>query len=346
MPAVYVMRPARLDDFDALMELAELSGPGFTSLPVDEAILMARLEQSERSFHGRQKNLQYGKYLMMMEHVPDGCVAGCSAVKAGTGIDQPFFNYRIITLAQASHAAGNLRFDMDALVLTNEYVGYTEVGTLFLKPEHRGGGAGRLAAQARYLLMAAAPERFSDKVLAELRGVVNDEGVSPFWECLGRHFFRMDFAEADRLSATTDNQFIMDLMPRYPIYVDLLPPEAREVIGRCHAEGVGAYKLLQWEGFEFDRTVDIFDGGPLVAVQRRHIRTIRESRIVKVEAGDVEEEAGAQYGLVSTNRLPDFRVCTGKFSARGTDRIIAAPDCLEALRLKPGSPARVWIRGL
>lgn len=344
MTASYVMRPSRLDDLGALMELAELSGPGFTSLPVDEPILSERLDKSERAFHGRQKNLQYGKYLMMMEHAPTGKVVGCSAVKAGTGIDQPFFNYRIITLAQASHAAGNLRFDMDALVLTNEYVGFTEVGTLFLKPDHRGGGAGRLAAQARYLLMAAAPERFSDKVLAELRGVVDDEGTSPFWECLGRHFFRMDFAEADRLSATTDNQFIMDLMPRYPIYVDLLPPEAREVIGRCHSDGVGAYKLLQWEGFEFDRTVDIFDGGPLVAAQRRHIRTIQESRMVTVEAGEVEDDPDARQGLLSSNRLPDFRVTLGRFVRKGEAGLVAAPDVLDALHLKPGMPARVWVR--
>ena len=344
MTTQYVMRPSRLDDLQSLMELAELSGPGFTSLPVDEPILAERLEKSERAFHGRQKNLQYGKYLMMMEHVPTGKVVGCSAVKAGTGIDQPFFNYRIITLAQASHAAGNLRFDMDALVLTNEYVGYTEVGTLFLKPDHRGGGAGRLAAQSRYLLMAAAPERFSDKVLAELRGVVDDTGESPFWECLGRHFFRMDFAEADRLSATTDNQIIVDLMPRYPIYVDLLPPEAREVIGRCHSEGVGAYKLLQWEGFDFDRTVDIFDGGPLVAAQRRHIRTIQESRVVTVEAGEIDGDENARQGLLSSNRMPDFRVSLGKFIRRDETGLVASAEVLDALRLKPGSQARVWVR--
>ncbi|MFN3607834.1 MAG: arginine N-succinyltransferase [Hyphomonas sp.] len=344
MAIEYVMRPSRLDDLGALTELAELSGPGFTSLPVDEPILTGRLEQSERAFHGRQKNLQYGKYLMMMEHLATGQVVGCSAVKAGTGIDQPFFNYRIITLAQASHAAGNLRFDMDALVLTNEYVGYTEVGTLFLKPDHRGGGAGRLAAQSRYLLMAAAPERFSDHVLAELRGVVDDTGVSPFWECLGRHFFRMDFAEADRLSAITDNQFIVDLMPRYPVYVDLLPAEAREVIGRCHSEGVGAYKLLQWEGFEFDRTVDIFDGGPLVAAQRRHIRTIQESRLVTVEAGEVEGDKDARQGMLSSNRLPDFRVSLGKFVRRGDSGLVVSSDVLEALHLKPGMPARIWVR--
>lgn len=344
MASPYVMRPARLNDLDALTELAELSGPGFTSLPVDEPILRERLEKSERAFDGRQRRLQYGKYLLMLEHVPTGKVVGCSAVKAGTGIDQPFFNYRVITLAQASHAAGNKRFDMDALVLTNEYVGYTEVGTLFLRPEHRGGGAGRLAAQSRYLLMAAAPDRFGDHVLAELRGVVDDAGMSPFWECLGRHFFRMDFAEADRLSATTDNQFIVDLMPRYPIYVDLLPPEAREVIGRCHADGVGAYKLLQWEGFDFDRTVDIFDGGPLVAAQRRHIRTISESRRVTLSAGEVSKDAAARDGLVSTDRLDAFRVSLSKVLLCGEDEAVAAPEVFEVLNIKPGGPARVWLR--
>jgi arginine N-succinyltransferase len=192
--------------------------------------------------------------------------------------------------------------------------------------------------------MAAAPERFSNHVLAELRGVVDDQGLSPFWECLGRHFFRMDFADADKLSATTDNQFIMDLMPRYPIYVDLLPPEAREVIGRCHADGVGAYKLLQWEGFEFDRTVDIFDGGPLVAAQRRHIRTIQESQVVTVEEGDTASDTQARQGMLSSNRLPDFRVTLGKFVKRGEAALVAPADVLDALKIKPGSPARVWMR--
>ncbi|WP_034798761.1 arginine N-succinyltransferase [Hyphomonas beringensis] len=344
MSSPYVMRPSRMDDLPALMELAELSGPGFTSLPVDEGILKDRLKKSEDAFHSRLQRIEYGKYLLMMDNTETGEVVGCSAVKAGVGIDQPFFNYRIITLAQASHAAGNLRFDMDALVLTNEYVGCTEVGTLFLKANHRGGGAGRLAAQSRYLMMAAAPDRFGEKVLAELRGVVDENGMSPFWECLGRHFFRMDFTEADRLSATTDNQFICDLMPKYPVYVDLLPPEAREVIGRCHSDGVGAYKLLQWEGFEFDRTVDIFDGGPLVATQKRHLRTIQESRVVKLEAGDVESSTEARKGLVSTDKYPDFRACQAQILCQEDDVAITSKDIFEQLKIKPGDKVRIWLR--
>ncbi len=335
----YVMRPSRLDDFDALMELARRSGVGFTSLPIDEPLIRQKLEESNGAFTGQLKEPLHGKYLMMMEHVETGEVVGCSAVKAGTGMSGPFFNYRIITLAQACTAT-NTRYDMDALVLTNEYVGFTEVGTLFLKKEHRGGGAGRLAAQSRYLLMACAPDRFDERVLAELRGVVDAEGNTPFWSGLGQHFFRMSFQEADYLSATTDNRFILNLMPKYPIYIDLLPNDAREVIGRCHSEGIGAFKLLKWEGFNFERTVDIFDGGPMMEARRDYIRTYRESRLVRVEAGD----AKGATGLVANDQLEGFRASLIEGDFVNDDLLVMPAKLLEILNLKSGDTARVWRR--
>lgn len=336
-----VMRQSRLDDFDDLMELAELSGPGFTSLPVDEELVMNRLRSSDKAFSRQPAGPQQGKFLMMMEDVHTGTVAGCCAVKAGIGMVRPFFNYRIITILQSSNVVQR-RFSMDALVLTNEFMGYTEVGTLFLKKEFRGGGAGRLAAQSRYLLMAAAPDEFGEMVLAELRGVVNKDGISPFWEGVGRKFFEMDFQEADYHSGVTDGQFIMDLMPKYPIYVDLLAPEAREVIGRCHVEGIGALKLLEWEGFRFERVVDIFDGGPQVSTVRDNIRTIRESREVVFEPGDVDTSGPS--ALVSTDELEGFRVTWAHFSERGTSRIVLNEETLDALKIKPGHKGRIWMR--
>lgn len=338
----YVMRPAGQHEFDALMDLAELSGTGFTSLPPDERILREKLSLSDKAFRQDVSVPQSSKFLLFLEDRDNSEVVGCSAVKAGTGVDQPFFNYRIITLAHAS-AQADRRFDMDALVLTNEFVGYTEVGTLFVKADHRGGGTGRLAAQSRYLLMAAAPDAVSDLVLAELRGVVDDDGTSPFWEHLTSKFFRMTFPEADILSATSDNQFILDLMPKYPIYVDLLMPEAREVIGRCHSEGVGAMKLLEWEGFRFNRVVDIFDGGPMVECHRDLIRTIKESRLVTLEAAD--DVGDAPFTLISSNRLPDYRAISARGILRsGGDRFAVTADDLDALQMKPGDIARIWRR--
>lgn len=336
-----VIRPSRPDDFDDLMELAELSGPGFTSLPVDEKLVRERLDYSYKAFARQPDDPQQGKFLMIIEDVETGVVAGCCAVKAGIGMKRPFFNYRIITLLQSSTVVGR-RFSMDALVLTNEFMGFTEVGTLFLKKGYRGGGAGRLAAQSRYLLMAAAPDEFGEMVLAELRGVVTAEGTSPFWEGVGRRFFDMSFQEADYHSGVTDGQFIMDLMPKYPIYVDLLPPEAREVIGRCHVEGIGALKLLEWEGFRFERVVDIFDGGPQVSTARANIRTIRESEKVVLETGMMQDDP--MTALVSTDRLEGFRVCWSPIERRGTGRIVVPEQTLDALKVKPGHTGRIWIR--
>lgn len=338
-----VMRSARPDDFNAIMELARLSGPGFTSLPADKALVEKRLEYSVEAFSANLDDCTHGQYLLVLEETASGEVVGCSAVKAGVGIDRPFFNLRVITLAQASHAAKR-RYDMDTLVLTNEFDGSTELGTLFVKKESRGGGAGRLAARSRYMLMAVAPERFSPTVVSELRGVVSHDGQSAFWDNVMAPFFQMRFTEADYLSAVSDNQFILDLMPKSPIYVELLAKEAREVIGQCHPDGVGARKLLEWEGFKYARAIDIFDGGPLMTAHSRELRTLRESVLLKISAGKVEEDS--PIALISTNSLENFRVVQAKGRVLDRERVVVSDETIETLRLKPDELVRVWVERL
>ena len=57
-------------------------------------------------------------------------------------LKRPFFSFRVVTLAQSSPTL-EMRFDHQALVLVNECAGWSEVGSLFLRPERRMGGAGR-----------------------------------------------------------------------------------------------------------------------------------------------------------------------------------------------------------
>jgi arginine N-succinyltransferase len=333
---LYVMRAAGPADFEGFKQLREIAGAGFTSLMLDDAALLKRLELSDASFASSSASAGSERYFIALEHVETGAFAGCCGVKATIGEKPPFFNFRLITEAQSSVAV-NRRFDMRVLIGVNDFTGCTEVGSLFVRPEHRAHGVGRALAQSRYMLMAAAPQRFRERVVSELRGVVSPEGVSPFWEAIGRHFFHMDFAEADKLSATTDNQFILDLTPQHPIYVDLLPQEARDVIGKCHRDGEGARALLEWEGFSFSDVIDIFDGGPLMSVQRDHIRTKREARRMKLAAGDGE---GAR-ALIAVANLPDFRcVSTRAAIANGAARV--NPAVFAALKLADGAEALVW----
>ena len=338
----YVVRAVRPTDFEDFQEIRELAGPGFTSLLMNDAQLRERLEVAAAAFTTEVAAPGKERYLLALEHTASGRVVGCCQVKATVGDAPPFFNFRILRVAQAS-AAADRRFDLDVLILVNEFFNCTEVGSLFLRPEHRVPGLGRALAQSRYLLMAAEPHRFNDRVVSELRGVVSEDGVSPFWEALGRHFFRMDFNEADRLSATTDNQFILDLMPKYPIYVDLLPQEARDVIGKTHAHGRGARSLLEWEGFRFDNVVDIFDGGPLLSVSRDAIRTSRKSRRVRVEADETLN--GARRGLMANPEIARYACAMTRFvidGDKGQEIARADTDTLKSLGLEPGAEALIW----
>jgi arginine N-succinyltransferase len=114
----------------------------------------------------------------------------------------------------------------------------------------------------------------------------------------------MGFQEADAFNAVQGNQFIADLMPRYPVYVALLPPEAQAALGQPHDAGVAAQRLLEAEGFGFHGYVDIFDGGPTMDVRAGDIRTVREAvhaRVAGTLAGDGTPR------LVAGGQLKDFR---------------------------------------
>ena len=141
-----VVRPAGPDDLDALEELAVLSGRGFTSLPEDRPTLAERLELSATSF---AMDLAPPKawYTLMLEDAATGRVEGVCGVKAAVGLERPFFSFRVTTLAQSSTATGT-RFDHQVLVLVNECAGWTEVGSLYLRPERRRGGAGALVVRS------------------------------------------------------------------------------------------------------------------------------------------------------------------------------------------------------
>lgn len=297
-----VVRPAGPGDYDALMALAVASGPGFTSLPEHEPTLRERLSLSEESFAGRGAPLER-RYTLMLEESDTGEVLGVGGVKAAVGLKRPFVSFRVVTFAQSSPSLG-VRHDHQALVLVNECAGWSEVGSLFLRAERRKGGAGTLLSRSRYMLIASAPERFADTVLAELRGYFDEQDRSPFYEGITCRFFRKPFLEVDDLIGSTDGQFILDLAPRHPIYVELLPQRAKELIGAVHPHGEAARALLEKEGFRENGLVDVFDAGPTVTCRRDDIKTVRDSRRLRVRVGDPE---GGRTQLTSTDAMERFR---------------------------------------
>lgn len=332
-----VVRPAGPADLDHLLELALLSGPGFTSLPDEDPDALAeRLDLSAASFAGAVP-WQQAWYTLMLEETDTGDVDGVCSVKATVGLKRPFFSFRVVNTTQSSPSLG-IRLEHETLKLVNECTGWTEVGSLFLKADRRKGGAGRLLSQSRYMLIGAQPDLFADNVLAELRGVFTPDGACPFWDHVAHKFFPMEFDEADRMTGSTDKQFILDLAPREPIYVNLLPEPARAVIGKVHPQGVPAMALLESEGFRPNGLVDIFDGGPTVSCRRDDIRTVRDARALSVSI--VDEPDAELPGLISTAELRRFRAVRARVAIEG-DKAHMTAEAAETLRLKAGDPVRV-----
>jgi arginine/ornithine N-succinyltransferase beta subunit len=102
------------------------------------------------------------------------------------------------------------------LQVTNDLTGCSEIGALFLLPEYRRDRIGKMLSLSRFLFIAAHPDYIAEQVIAEMRGVHDNNGDAPFYNSIAHHFFQMPFAKADYINATQGNQFINDLMPKYP----------------------------------------------------------------------------------------------------------------------------------
>ena len=325
------VRPATPDDFPAIYKMAKLTGGGFTNLPPDKTTLIEKLGHSGASFD-REDDEQRGDLYVFVLEDKNGAIRGTCQVFGQVGVNQPFYSYHLSTLTQSSPELGKT-FRNQTLTLTTDLEGSSEVGGLFLHPESRAGGLGALLARSRYLFMKLHRARFGNRTLAELRGVMDEAGNAPFWDALAGKFFGLTFPDADEFNAVHGTKFIADLMPRTPIYVDLLPESARAVMGQPHPSGRAALKMLEAEGFSFDRYIDIFDGGPTVTCQTDAIRTIKESEAhVVAEIG----EGGKQKVLVAAGRLHDFRACCAQVSRVPKKGLCIDRSTAELLEVKVG----------
>jgi len=331
-----IIRPIRAADIDALLHMAQSAGAGFTSLPPVREFLQKKIELSEASFASNPAEPGHQRYMFVLEDVDSGKVGGCCAVEAACGLDEPFYNYHVGLTVHASHEL-SVYSRKPTLYLSNDYTGTSVMVSLYLQPDFRGDGAGRLLSKCRFAFMAQFPRRFASKVIAEMRGVSDEHGRSPFWEGLGRHFFSIDYDRAEHIVGMGNKAFIAELMPRHPIYTVLLPPEAQAVLGKVHPQTAPALHLLEQEGFRYQNYIDIFDGGPTVEAPLADIRSVRRSRELAVRIGT--PQAGGTH-LVSNASLAGFR-CGLAELAPEADSVVLEAKLAAALDLRAGDPVRV-----
>lgn len=308
----HILRAARAEDLQALYEMAKSTGGGFTNLPPDRKSLIAKLDRAAEAFGRTDDGLADDLFVFVLENAQTGDVRGTCQIFSQVGQKWPFYSYRMGVLTQHSVELSRT-FRAEMLSLTTDLEGSSEVGGLYLHQGERAGGLGMLIARSRYLFIRNHRARFADKTLAELRGVIDEAGGSPFWDGVAGRFFGMNFQQADEFNAVHGNQFIADLMPKHPVYTAMLPETARAVIGIPHPTGRAAMRMLELEGFAWENYIDIFDGGPTMTVRTDQIRSIRDAqdaKIVGIDANLGDHKAGEKK-LVAHGKLADFRATYG-----------------------------------
>ncbi len=332
----YIIRSARADDLQALYEMAKSTGGGFTNLPPDRKSLTAKLDRAAAAFSRSNDEIADDLFVFVLENTVTGDVRGTCQIFSQVGQKWPFYSYRMGVLTQHSVELGRT-FRAEMLSLTTDLEGSTEVGGLYLHQGERAGGLGMLIARSRYLFIRNHRARFSDKTLAELRGVIDEAGGSPFWDGVAGRFFGMNFQQADEFNAVHGNQFIADLMPKHPVYTAMLPETARAVIGIPHPTGRAAMRMLELEGFAWESYIDIFDGGPTMTARTDQIRSVREAKdalITKVDNHLGDHKAGEKM-LLACGRLDEFRAAYGWLS-ENAEGIAIDPQAAALLRVQPG----------
>jgi len=327
-----------LDDIYRLAQRAGESGIGLTSLPENKEILAERITRTTHTLAGLTEKSE-ASYLFVLEDISIHKIVGVSAIEVAVGLKEPFYNFRVAKQVHASKAL-NVYKTLDTLFLSNDHTGCSELCTLFLDPEYRKNQNGKFLSKVRFLFIAAFLSFFEERLIAEMRGFSDQNGHSPFWDSLGYLFFNMDFAAADYLSGVGQKAFIAELMPRFPVYVDLLTSEARAVIAEVHPHTLPAAKVLMSEGLKYQGYVDIFDAGPTLEANTAELRAVKESRLLNVQITEQVETTETHF-LVANDQYQDYCVLliNNKINQSNTLQITAAQA--QALNMNEHDQVRV-----
>lgn len=334
---MFVIRPIQENDLDGLMSLLKESGHGLTSLPKDEKIIKDKITHSVRSFKYRGDKPNGETYLFIMEELFTGKIVGISGIISKIGGFEAYYFYRMKEEVMTSSMLKK-EMKIQSLHVEKTHAGPAEICSLFLDPKFRNSQNGRFLSLSRFLFMAENRQCFEENVIAEMRGKVNDDGHSPFWDAVGKKFMDIDFVQADYLQMKS-KAFIDELLPKHPIVTDLLPQDAQDVIGEVHEHTRPAKRILEQEGFKFSGLVGIFEPGPVLEAKIDDVRALKESKVLTVDQ-IVEEDIESEVFVIANSGVHDFYACLGKAKING-DKVSISAVTATALKLKFGDKIRL-----
>jgi len=328
---MFLVRRGKPDDVSTLLKLARMVH--FINLPAIKEVLEDKVAWSRQSFMlaqetalGRGRKTGKGKgggaghdlsqmvttvsgrppqFLFVMEELESKGVIGTSQIIAQMGGPPPAQPNLSLQLSRKEMFSESLQTGATHTVakLHLDQTGPTEIGGLIMQPSFRGHREklGRFMSLVRFHYIGLYRQMFADRVLAEMMGVVTvdrEGGKSPFWEHCTRQFINLTYDQADAFCQES-KEFILSLFPREDIYLSLLPPQARAVVGQVGPETVPAKKMLEKLGFKYHMRVDPFDGGPHIEAATDHISLVQQTRRAQLGKPLKDGAAAGHHAMVS-----------------------------------------------
>ena len=275
---MYVIRQATPDDLPTLLKLARMVH--FINLPADKDIISGKIARSRLAFAGQSTSEREREFMFVLEQVESEHVVGTSSILScisWPGRPHTYLKVRRRERFSKDLQTGTVHITLE---LGTDESGPSEMGGLILAPGYRGlpDRLGSLLSLVRFHYMGLHRELFSERIIAEMMGALTPDSRNLLWEYLGRRFINLQYTEADRFCQHS-KEFITALFPHGEIYASLLPPEARNLIGKVGEETRGALKMLESQGFISEDHVDPFDGGPYLSARRDAIPLVEATRV-------------------------------------------------------------------
>ena len=271
----FCLRSVVKKDLEKLHKLALKGENGLSNLPKDKDHLYTMIDSSESDFYKVSSLLnRQALYLFVLEDLETQALVGLCGLQAGMGVSKKSY---LITLkkqvCESQGVFGNVTHHR--LKLKQVKNGPSVLISMFIDPDYRSLGLGKLCSLGRFLFIKQHPKRFKQSVCAELRGY-HHKNVCPFWEEVLQPFFPMSYEQAISLMRD-DTQFIKDFFPK-GLILELLPKHIQALMGQTHPFTKGAKNILLKQGFIVKNQYCLFDLGPFLQAPLKAIDAFKYSQ--------------------------------------------------------------------
>ena len=332
---MFLVRPAKLDDLDLLLKLARTVH--FVNLPPDKDVIAGKILRSRKSFAGEyDQDERQRLFMFCLEDTQTGNLIGSSMIVCC--VSWPGHPHTYLKVRRREFYSDDLQGGQVHLTLEFETdeTGPSELGGLILAPGYRGHPEklGKTLSMIRFHYIGLHPDQFSERLLAEMMGRITPDSRNLLWDYLGRRFINLSYKEAD-LFCQRSKEFMTSLFPPGEIYASLLPPEARNLIGKVGDDTRPARAMLEKQGFRYEGDIDPFDGGPYLEALRDEIPLVRSTGTFSL--GTTGGDGFDRIGIVSCNGDLGFRAVRSEYRVEG-DSVILPQESADTLGVASQDP--------